>query len=47
MFYISETVATHLINPFMPNETSHRYHLDQSIFVLRVVKWYISYLSKF
>ena len=26
-----------LINPFMPNETSHRYQLDESVLNLRVV----------
>ena len=27
-------------NPFMPNGISHRYQLEQSISVLRDVRWY-------
>ena len=32
-----------LINPFKPNEISHFYHLDRSMFVLRVVWWYFTF----
>ena len=31
----------------MPNGISLPYQLDQSIFILRVVGWYISFLFKF
>ena len=34
-------------NSFMPNGIFHRYQLEQSIFVLRDVKWYFSFLFKF
>ena len=34
-------------NPFMPNGISHRYQLEQSISVLRRVRWYFSFLSSF
>ena len=34
-------------NPFMPNGISHRYQLEQSISVLRVVGWYFFILFKF
>ena len=34
-------------NPFMPNGLSHHYQLDQSISVLRGVRWYFSFLFKF
>ena len=34
-------------NPFMPNGISHRYQLEQSIYVLRDVRWYFSFLFKF
>ena len=30
-------------NPFMPNGISHRYQLEQSISVLRDVRWYFSF----
>ena len=33
-------------NPFMPNGISHRYQLEQSISVLRDVRWYFSFLFK-
>ena len=33
-------------NPFIPNRISHRYQLEQSIFVLRDVR-YFSFLFKF
>ena len=33
-------------NPFMPNGISHRYHLEQSISVLKDVR-YFSFLFKF
>ena len=38
--------SEYLINPFKPNGISHRYQLDQSISVLRVVGCYFSFLSK-
>ena len=31
-------------NQFMPNGISHRYQLEQSISVLRDVRWYFSFL---
>ena len=34
-------------NPFMPNGISHRYQLEQSVSVLRDVRWYFSFLFKF
>ena len=34
------------INPFMPNGIPHYYQLDQSIYVLSVVRLYFSFLSK-
>ena len=34
-------------NPFMPNGISQRYQLEQSISVLRNVRWYISFFFKF
>ena len=34
-------------NPFMPNGISHRYQLEQSITVLRDVRWYFSFYSSF
>ena len=34
-------------NPFKPNGISHCYQLEQSIFVLRDVRWYFSFLFKF
>ena len=34
-------------NPFMPTGISHRYQLEQSISVLRDVRWYFSFLFKF
>ena len=34
-------------NPFMPNGVSHHYRLEQSISVLRGVRWYFSFLFKF
>ena len=34
-------------NPFMPNGISHRYQLEQSISVLRGVRWYFSFFSSF
>ena len=38
---------SHLLNPFKPKGISHYYQLDQSISVLRVVRLYFSFLSKF
>ena len=35
------------IDPLMPNGISHRYLLEQSISVLRDVRWYFSFLFKF
>ena len=32
-------------NPFMLNGISHRYQLEQSISVLRDVRWYFSFYS--
>ena len=34
-------------NPLMPNGISHRYQLEQSISVLRDVRWYFSFYSSF
>ena len=34
------------VNPFKPNGISFSYQLIRSIFVLRVVGWYFSYLFK-
>ena len=34
-------------NPFIPNGNFHRYRLEQSISVLRDVRWYFSFLFKF
>ena len=34
-------------NPFMPNGISHSYQLEQSISVLRDVRWYFSFFSSF
>ena len=34
-------------NPFMRNGISHRYRSEQSISVLRGVRWYFSFLFKF
>ena len=34
-------------NPSMPNGISQRYQLEQSISVLRDVRWYFSFLFKF
>ena len=34
-------------DPFMPNGISNRYQLEQSISVLRDVRWYFSFLFKF
>ena len=34
-------------NPFMPNGISYSCQLEQSISVLRDVRWYFSFLSKF
>ena len=34
-------------NPFMPKGMSHSYKLEQSISVLRDVRWYFSFLFKF
>ena len=34
------------LNPFMPNGISYHYQLEQSIFVLRGVRWYFSFLFK-
>ena len=34
-------------NPFMPNGISHRNQLEQSISVLKDVRWYFSFLFKF
>ena len=36
-----------VFDPFMPNGISHSYQLDQSISVLRGVRWYFSFLFKF
>ena len=36
-----------MFNQFKPNGISHYYQLDQSIFVLRVVGWYFSFLFEF
>ena len=33
--------------PFIPNGISHSYQLEQSISVLRDVRWYFSFLFKF
>ena len=35
------------LNPFMPNRISNGYQLEQSISVLRDVRWYFSFLFKF
>ena len=32
-------------NPFMPNEISHCYQLENSISVLRDVRWYFPFLA--
>ena len=37
----------HLLNPFMSNETSHFYQMDQSILVFMVVGCCFSFLFKF
>ena len=37
----------HLLNPFKPNETSHFYQMDPSIFILRVDGCCFSFLFKF
>ena len=34
-------------NPFMPNGISHLYQLEQSISVLRYVRWYFSFFFDF
>ena len=34
-------------NPFRSNGISHRYQLEQTISVLRDVRWYFSFLFKF
>ena len=34
-------------NPFMPNGISHPYQLEQSISVLRDVRWYFHFYSSF
>ena len=34
-------------NPFMPNEISHLYQLEQSLSVLKDVRCYFSFLFKF
>ena len=40
-------VSANSFNPFMPNGISHCSQLDQSISVLRVVRWYFTFLFKF
>ena len=40
LMYISQVKCITAFNPFMPNGISHRYQLDQSISVLRGVRWY-------
>ena len=36
-----------IFNPFMLNGISHRYQLEQSISVLRDVRWFFSFYSSF
>ena len=36
-----------VVNSFKPNAISHYYQLDRSISVLRVVRWYLTFLFKF
>ena len=38
--YISQVKYLFTLNPFMLNGISHRYQLEQSISVLRDVRWY-------
>ena len=33
------------LKPFKPKGISHYYQLDKSVFVLRVVGWYVSFYS--
>ena len=40
-------VSANSFNPFMPNGISHCSQLDQSISVLRVVRWYFTFLFEF
>ena len=56
LMYISQVKCFHsefvhfmrtAFNPFMPNIISHSYQLEQSISVLRGVRWYFSFLFKF
>ena len=41
------TIITGDFNPFQPNRVSHPYQMDQSIYVVRIVGWYFSFLFKF
>ena len=45
--YISQVKYLFILNPIMPNGISHRYQLEQSISVIRDVRWYFSFLFKF
>ena len=42
-----QQLSQYSFNPFMPNEISHHYDLDESISNFRVVGLYISFLLTF
>ena len=46
VIFITGLACSDTINPFKPNGFSNYYQVDQSIFVLKVVEWYYSFLFK-